>query len=126
MSHHDVQVRLRHMLDAARKAAEFCRNKTRADLGEDAMLALALTRLLEIIGEAAKHVPSNFRDKAPAIPWRDITGTRDRLTHAYMDVDMDIVWTIISESLPRLISELEKLVPPEGRGSGVGGGAAPI
>lgn len=76
-------------------------------------LSLALLRLLEIIGEAARQVPTDFRAQASAIPWRDITGTRDRLIHAYAEVDMDIVWTIVSESLPQLISELENLVPPE-------------
>ena len=101
------------MLDSARTAVEFCKNKTRVDLDDNKMLALALVRLLETIGEAARHVPSEFRTETPTIPWRDITGTRDRLIHAYTEVDMDIVWTIVKERLPPLISELEKLVPTE-------------
>lgn len=77
------------------------------------MLTLALLRLLEVIGEAARHVPSEFRTQASAIPWRDITGMRDHLIHAYSDVDLDIVWRTVTERLPQLISALEKLVPPE-------------
>ena len=114
MSRREVEVRLRHMLDDARKAAGFCRGRTRADLDEDEMLTLALLRLLETIGEAAKHVPDEFRSQAPGIPWRDITGTRDRLIHAYTDVDMDIVWMIVTERLPHLIAELEGLLSPQG------------
>lgn len=110
MSRREVHVRLRHMLDAAQKAVEFCRGRTRDDLDQDEMRALALLRLLEIIGEAARQVPSEFRAQAPAIPWRDITGTRDRLIHAYAAVDMDIVWTIVTDRLPQLIHELEQLI----------------
>lgn len=113
MSRRDVRVCLRHMLDAAQKAVAFCRGRTRADLENDEILALALLRLLEVIGEAARHVPSEFRARAPAIPWRDITDMRDRLIHAYTAVDMDIVWTTVTERLPQLVAELEKLVPPE-------------
>ncbi len=102
MSRHDVSVRLRHMLDYARKAVAFSQGRSRA-----------LLRLLEVIGEAARHVPSGFRTQASAIPWRDITGMRDRLIHAYPDVDLDIVWRTVTERLPHLVAELEKLVPPE-------------
>ena len=113
MSRRKVQVRLRHMLDFARTAAGFCEGRERADLDRDEMLALALLRLLEVIGEAATHIPDEFRNEHPAIPWRDITGMRNRLIHAYTAVDMDIVWTVLTERLPQLTSELEKLVPPE-------------
>ena len=57
------------MLDSARTAVEFCKNKTRVDLDDNKMLALALVRLLETIGEAARHVPSEFRTETPTIPW---------------------------------------------------------
>ncbi len=113
MSRRDIEVRLRHMLDFARKAVTFCRDRERVDLDRDEILALALLRLLEVIGEAARHVPPEFREQHPVIPWRDITGMRDRLIHAYTTVDMDIVWTVATERLPPLIAELEKLVPPE-------------
>ncbi len=113
MSRHDVSVRLRHMLDYARKAVAFTQGRSRVDLDKDEILTLALLRLLEVIGEAARHVPSEFRTQAPPIPWRDITGMRDRLIHAYPDVDLVIVWTTVTERLPQLVAELEKLVPPE-------------
>ena len=113
MTRHDDSVRLRHMLDSARKAVEFCADRTRADLGSNEMLALALVRLLEILGEAAKAVSAETQAAAPAVPWREVAGTRDRLIHGYADVNLDIVWTTITDDLPQLIAELEKLVPAE-------------
>ena len=104
------RVRIQHMLDATQKALGFTRGRTRADLDEDEMFALAVVRLLEIIGEAAKHVSQPIRSLAPAIPWRQIAGTRDRLTHGYFDVDLDIVWSILTEDLPPLCTELERLL----------------
>ena len=73
------EVRLQHMLDAARKAVMYTQDRSRADLETDELLALALVRLLEIVGEAAKNVSPMTRGKAPQIPWRQIAGTRDRL-----------------------------------------------
>lgn len=89
MSQHDDGVRLRHMLDAAKQAIDFTRGRSNVDLYRDVQLALALTRLVEIIGEAAKNVSAGTRAKLPQIPWRAIAGTRDRLVHAYFDVDLE-------------------------------------
>ena len=109
MTQHDDPSRLRHMLDAARKAVEFTSGKDRSSLDSDEQLLLSLTRLLEILGEAAKNVSPEFRQKHPEIPWKDIAGTRDRLTHGYFDVDYDVVWEIVSADLPVLITQLKKL-----------------
>lgn len=75
------------------------------------MLALALVRLLEIRGEAAKGLTANFRQDHPGIPWRDIARTRDRLIHGYFSVDLDIMWQIVTADLPPLIAELESITP---------------
>lgn len=101
------------MLDAAREAAQFIQGKKRSDLDTDHQLSLALTRLLEVLGEAARHVSQGTRQKHPRIPWREIAGTRDRLVHGYFDVDLDILWQIVSRDLPPLILELEKIVASE-------------
>ena len=102
--------RLRHMVDAAREAVQFIKGKRRSDLDANHQLALALTRLIEVLGEAARHVSQGIRQKHSRIPWREIAGTRDRLIHGYFDVDLDILWQIVSKDLPPLISELEKIV----------------
>ena len=110
MTQHDDASRLRHMLDAACKAVEFSKGKNRSSLDSEEQLVLSLTRLIEIVGEAAKNVSSDMRNKHPEIPWGDIAGTRDRLIHGYFDVDYDVVWQIVSSDLPKLVAQLKKLV----------------
>lgn len=99
------------MQDATRQALEFAASRSRADLDTDAMLMLALTRLLEIIGEAAKNVSAPTRALAPGIPWRAISGTRDRIAHGYFDINLDTVWDILTLDLPNLARELDDLIP---------------
>ncbi len=113
---HDDALRLRHMLEAARKAVTFATHRTRQDLETDEQFSLALTRLLEIIGEAAGTVSSSISEGNPAIPWRAIVSTRNRLIHGYFDVDLDVLWKIVSQDLPILVRELERLVQPGNEG----------
>jgi uncharacterized protein with HEPN domain len=110
MSQHDDDVRLRHMLDAARQAIAFARGRQRADLERDVQLALALTRLVEIIGEAAKNVSPATEARLPQVPWRAMAGTRDRLAHAYFDVDLDRLWQIVAADLPPLALAIEAVL----------------
>ncbi len=83
--------RLRHMRDAACAALRFVRGRTRADLDADEMLAFALVRALEIIGEAADKLSDPTHAAHPSIPWSEIIGMRHKLVHGYFDVDLDIV-----------------------------------
>ena len=105
----DERVRVQHMLDAAKKAQEFLVGRTRDDLSTNDMLALALVRLLEIIGEAAKNVPTEIREAFPQIPWSLVARTRDRLAHGYFDINLDRVWEMVSNDLPPLIKALEAI-----------------
>ena len=104
------QVRLQHMLDAARKVQQFTRNSTRKDLDTDEKLSLAIVRLLEICGEAAKAVSLPIKDANPQVPWSQIGRTRDRLIHGYFNVDMDIVWQIVVADIPPLINKVQKIL----------------
>jgi len=113
MSKHESHVRLRHMLDYAREALVLSRGKSRADLDTDRLLNLALTRLLEMIGEAANQVPREKQADYPELPWPQVIGLRNRLIHGYDIVDFDILWQIVTTDLPPLIAALEKIVPPE-------------
>lgn len=101
---------LRHMLDAARKVIAFSHGRSRSDLETDEKLALAIVRLLEIVGEAAKQVAADTRTAHPEIPWREIAGTRDRLVHGYFEVDLDVVWSIVTGDLPGLVKSLETIL----------------
>jgi len=107
-------VRVHHMLDATREALEFSADKTRLDLDTDRMLCLSLVHLLEIIGEAAVGVSSEFREKYPQTPWSGIVGMRNRLIHSYYDINLDIVWKTGKEVIPPLKAELEKIIEHEG------------
>lgn len=88
------------------------RGQVRADLDSDRKLNLSLVRLLEIIGEAANRIPVHDRAKYPQIPWPQLVSLRNRLIHGYDSVDFDILWQIVTQDLPALVDELEKIVPP--------------
>jgi uncharacterized protein with HEPN domain len=95
------------MLDASREAIALARGRTRQGLAEDRILELALTRLVEIVGEAASRVPKDQQARYPDIPWADIVGMRNRLVHGYMEIDGDALWSTIAEDLPVLVPLLE-------------------
>ncbi len=84
--------RIAHMVEACDQAAEFVAGRTRDDLGHDRMLQLALVKLVEIVGEAAKAVSDDTRAQYPTVPWSIAARTRDRLTHHYFEVDLDVLW----------------------------------
>jgi uncharacterized protein with HEPN domain len=71
-------------------------------------------RRITIIGEATKRLSKEFREQHPTIPWKEIAGMRDVITHDYDEVDLDEVWTVINENLPQLLSYIEPLVSPGG------------
>lgn len=101
------------MLDHAREAVGLAAGKRREDLDADRTLNLALVRLCEIIGEAASRVPLPDRERMPQIRWRGFVGLRNRLIHAYEEVNFDILWEIVSTDLPSLIESLEKTISAE-------------
>ena len=111
MPQREDSIRIQHMLDAAKEAVAFVQGKGRGDLDKDRKLLLSLTRLLEVIGEAARKVSAESQKATPQIPWPKVVGMRNRLIHAYFDVDLDEIWRTVQEDLPPLISELEKVVP---------------
>ena len=98
------------MLESAEEAAALSQGKTRVDMDADRVLSLALTRLLEIIGEAAARLSPEIRHRHPEVPWADIIGLRNRLIHDYRDVDLNILWRIIEHDLPSLIVELTNIL----------------
>jgi len=106
------EARLRHMLDAAREAVSFAAGHGRSDLDANRMLTLSLVKEIEILGEAASRVGAATRATLPAIPWSQIVRMRNRLIHAYFNVDLDIVWDVVSHDLPLLIVALEAALGP--------------
>ena len=113
MTRHDDSVALRHMRDHAAEAIAISRGRSRRDLDSDRLLALSLTKLVEIIGEAAGRVTPATRDTRPHIPWKQIVGTRNRLVHGYDQVDFDVLWRIVSVELPPLVEQLQAILADE-------------
>jgi uncharacterized protein with HEPN domain len=110
MSKIDDRTRLQHMLESATTAVQLSAGETRTSLTTDIKLSLALVRLIEIAGEAANNVSLEKQAELSEIPWRQIVGMRNRIVHAYFDVDLDVVWHTVTEELPLLIVVLERVV----------------
>lgn len=117
MSKRDPQIALRQILVHAREAVTISEGKTRPDLDRDRLLNLALTRLVEIIGEAANRVPEEIRAQYSHLPWLQMIGARNRLIHGYDRVDFDILWRIVKNDLPGLIQQLESILGHDEFGS---------
>jgi uncharacterized protein with HEPN domain len=105
----DDLIRLRHMLDSAKEAQSYLAERTRTDLDAERMLVHALVRCIEIVGEAAAKVSPQGRSEIPSIPWPDVVAMRNRLIHAYFDINLDLVWDTVVDDLPPLVAALEKV-----------------
>lgn len=102
--------RLRHIRDAARRALEIAATTSRDDLEGTDVEALALVRLLEIVGEACAQVSEDTRQHNPGVPWRDAADMRNVLIHAYLRVNLDAVWRTVVEDLPPLLEAVERIL----------------
>jgi uncharacterized protein with HEPN domain len=99
------------MLDAAKTVVEFVKGIKFHEYEKDRKLQLAVERVIEIIGEAARNVSKEFQDAHPNIPWRGIIGQRHMLAHEYGEIKQERLWLVISERIPELIKMLAPLVP---------------
>lgn len=104
------EVLLQDMLFYARQAVAAVAGRERADLDSDLILAAALERFIEVIGEAASKISSATQGASVQIPWREIVGMRHRLVHGYASVDHDVVWDVVSGDLVEIIETLESLL----------------
>ncbi|SPF41523.1 conserved hypothetical protein [Candidatus Sulfopaludibacter sp. SbA4] len=105
----DDLVYVGHMLDMSRKALELAKGKSREDFDRDEALSIALTHLLQVVGEAARRISRSFTEEHPEIPWRAIVGMRNKVVHDYLYVDEDVVWDVITGDLEPLVASLAKL-----------------
>jgi uncharacterized protein with HEPN domain len=97
------------MIEATESAVNFVTGRQRADLNSDQMLLFALVRAIEVIGEAAGRVTEPTRKAAADIPCSLVVSMRNRLIHAYFDVDNDLIWKTATEELPALLPKLRAL-----------------
>lgn len=95
--------------EAARRIEIYIKRTSYKKFLKDIKIQDAVTRNLEIIGEAAKNISDDLKDEYSLIPWKRISGTRDRLIHNYFGVNYDIVWVIVKKELPKLATQIKKI-----------------
>lgn len=106
----DDLTRLRHIIDAAQEAIGYVQDISWEEFSISRPLQHSVVRCVEIVGEASSRVSKGLRESNPQIPWTDIIGMRNRIVHAYYDIDIGIVWKTATEDLPALLPEMEAAV----------------
>jgi len=105
----DVNLFIQDILENIRDLEVFSRGLNKEEFAKNKLKQNAIIRSLEVIGEAVKNIPDSFREKHSSIPWKDISGLRDILSHAYFGLDIDRVWNIIEIDLPVLRKEIKNI-----------------
>lgn len=100
---------IKDIIDAITKIEEFIQDMDFNDFVQDDKTTSAVVRKLEIVGEAAKQLPNEVRDRFPEIPWSPMAKTRDKIIHFYHGVDYEIMWKIIKEDLPLIKPHLTRI-----------------
>ncbi len=98
---------LKDILEAARRVSVYSDKLVYNDFLNDIKTQDAVVRNIEIIGEATKNLSDDFRELHPTIPWKNLAGMRDKLIHDYFGVNIDIVWGVLTEDLPKLVKQIE-------------------
>lgn len=106
---------LLHILEECKFLREKSRNLTFEKFNSDPVIKKAFVRSIEIIGEAVKNIPFQFRNKYKSIPWKEIAGMRNRLIHEYFGVNYRIVWKTVKEEIPELEKNIKEIFKKEGR-----------
>jgi len=102
----DFRLYIDDIAESIVRIQEYTRSVTHEDFLAKNMVHDAVFRRLEIIGEAAKHVPSDFRARYPAVPWKEVAGMRDKLIHDYFGVDLELTWKVMQNDLPPLLEQI--------------------
>jgi uncharacterized protein with HEPN domain len=101
------------MLLAARELTRFTHGVSFEEFDRNRLLQHAAVRLIQVVGEAARNISTEFKQAHPEIPWAGIVGMRHRLVHEYFRVASDKVWEVVEKGIPSLINLIEPLVPPD-------------
>lgn len=110
MSKHEPRVTLRQIQEAALRLQELCEGKTLPALLKDWQATAAMERFIEVLGEAVKRLPMELRARYPAVPWKEIAGTRDRLSHGYDDIEYEVLWDAVQNDIPVLLTTVAQIL----------------
>ena len=113
MTKHESLPYLEHIIDAVNDIESFTEGLTKSKFLKNKLRQSAVIRQLEIIGEASKNLPANFREERREIEWKKISGTRDKIIHHYFGIDLNTVWDIIKEDLPELREKVKAILDEE-------------
>ena len=108
MSRRSPAALLQDIVEAIRRIRLYTTHMDYDGFVQDTKTQDAVIRNIEIIGEAAKYIPEPLKEEHPSIPWKQITGTRDRLIHDYFGANLDIVWQIVDDELSPLLEGIQK------------------
>jgi uncharacterized protein with HEPN domain len=101
------------MLIASRDIRSFVDGVSEAEFRANRMLQSAIIREIQVIGEATRMITTETKTKYPHVEWHEIAGTRNRIVHEYFAIPLDLIWDIVQNHIPVLISHLEKIVPSD-------------
>lgn len=110
MSKHDHRVTLRQIIEYVHHAQALCANQSAAQIESSWRDALALERVMEVLGEAVKRLPEEIVRRYPQVPWRLVAGMRDKISHGYDTVDYQTLWDAVRNDLPTLLTTAETMV----------------
>lgn len=99
---------LKDIIDSSSLIVEYIKNLNFQEFENDTMRFLAVSRLLEIIGEATKNLSNEFKLNHPNVPWKKMAGLRDVIIHDYQELNCEMIFKIASEDIPKLLKELLK------------------
>ena len=106
----DPLIFIEHILENIDKIKAFSKNISKEALFKNELKQYAIIRVIEVIGEAVKHIPDSLKKKYPEVPWKEIAGTRDKMIHHYFGIDLEIVWDIINQDIPKLKKQILEIL----------------
>lgn len=106
----DPTIFIKHIMESINLIEDFSKSLGKEKLAGDKLRQSAIIRQIEIIGEAIKNMPKDFIIKYPNIPWKDIVGMRDKIIHQYFDIDLDIVWDVLKQDIPKLKEQIQNIL----------------